>query len=205
VTSGDMMSTDLVLDEVLPALERLKREGKTRWIGITALGETEALHKVVATGAFDTAQICFNALNPSADADVPSGFPGQDYRRLMTAAAAKGMGTIGIRVLAGGALSGSEARHPLNMQVVEPIGSGRDFKEDVERAQRFLPLIRSGVAADLPEFATRFAVTSPSLSTALIGLANLEQLEAAYRAVMKGPLSPEELAQLGATQAGFVA
>ena len=41
------------------------------------------------------------------------------------------MGTIGIRVLAGGALSGREERHPLGMQAVEPIGSGSSYKADV--------------------------------------------------------------------------
>jgi len=202
-SKGDVMSADLVLNEVVPAFERLKREGKIRWFGITALGETESLLKVIRSGAFDTAQICYNALNPSADAPVPPRFPGQDYAGLMTAAKAAGLGTIAIRVLAGGALSGSAERHPLNVQVVEPIGSGADFSEDVQRALRFKPLIEEGVAADLPELALRFAISSPSLSTALIGLANLEQLEAAYRAVSKGPLDAAALAKVRAIQSQF--
>lgn len=203
-TNGDMMSVEAVLGDVVPAMQKLRDEGKFRFFGITAIGETAALHKVVESGAFDTAQISYNALNPSPSAALPKGFPGQDYGRLMEAAQKKGMGTIGIRVLAAGALSGSEARHPLNVQVVEPIGSGADFKEDVGRARRFEPLIKEGIAANLPELAMRFAITTPALSTTLVGLANIEQLEAAYAAVMKGPLSTAELAKITAIQNGFV-
>jgi L-galactose dehydrogenase/L-glyceraldehyde 3-phosphate reductase len=115
-----------------------------------------------------------------------------------------GMGTIGIRVLAGGALSGNAWRHPLAMPVVDPIGSGADYQADVRRAQRLEPLIREGHAASLAELAMRFAIANPALSTTLIGLANLEQLEAAASAVLKGPLSPAALARLGELQLGFV-
>lgn len=195
-TAGDMMSVEAVLNEVVPAFQKLKTEGKIRYFGITALGDTPALHTVVESGAFDTAQICYNALNPSPTVTLPKGFPGQDYGKLMDAAHKKDMGTIGIRVMAAGALSGSGVRHPLNAQVVEPIGSGANFMEDVEHARRLEPLINGGFAASLAELALRFAISAPALSTTLIGLANMEQLEAAYAAVQKGPLSAVALAKL---------
>lgn len=202
-TSGDMMSVEAVLGEVVPAFQKLKAEGKIRHFGITAIGETAALHNVVESGAFDTAQISYNALNPSPTAAIPAGFPGQDYAKLMSAANAKGMGTIGIRVMAAGALSGSEDRHPLNAQNVEPIGSGKDFREDVMRARRLEPLINEGFVASLPELAMRFAISTPALSTTLIGLANMDQLEAAYTAIEKGPLPQAALAKLAELQKGF--
>lgn len=196
VLGEDQLSVEAILGEVAPTLQKLRDEGKIRHFGITALGETPALHRVVASGAFDTAQICFNALNPTADAVVPAGYPAQDYGQLMRAAHDGGMGTIGIRVLAGGALSGSAERHPLNMQSVEPIGSGTDFETDVARARRFQPLLDAGAATSLPELALRFAISCPALSTTLVGLANLAQLEAAFSAVEKGPLPPQALRQL---------
>lgn len=202
-TSGDMMSVEAVLGEVVPAFEKLRAEGKIRHFGITAIGETAALHKVVQSGAFDTAQISYNALNPSPTQALPKSFPGQDYARLMEAAHNKGMGTIGIRVMAAGAMSGSEVRHPLNAQNVEPIGSGKDFQEDVMRARQFEPLIRDGYASSLAELALRFAISTPALSTTLIGLANMEQLEAAYAAVEKGPLPAAALTRLAELQSGF--
>jgi L-galactose dehydrogenase/L-glyceraldehyde 3-phosphate reductase len=115
-----------------------------------------------------------------------------------------GMGTVGIRVLAGGALSGSSWRHALAMPVVDPIGSGADYAADVERAQRLEPIVREGHAGSLAEMALRFAIANPALSTTLVGIANLEQFEAAASAVAKGPLSAAALARLAELQRSFV-
>lgn len=202
-TAGDGLSVEAVLGEVLPAFQALKAEGKIRYLGMTALGETAALHRVVKSGSFDMAQICYNALNPSADTALPARYPGQDYESLMAAAHKVGMGTVGIRVLAGGALSGSEARHPLSMQSVEPIGSGADYKADVLNARRFEPLIKDGAVKTLPELAMRFAISSPALSTTLVGLANLDELETAFAAVEKGPLPAAAIAKLAEIRKSF--
>ena len=203
--ADDQLDADRVLNEVLPAFERLKAQGKTRFFGITALGETPLLHRLVDSGKFDTAQVCYNALVPSAGAPLPKGYPAHDYGLLLERTRKAGMGTIGIRVLAAGALSGIEARHPLNAQDVAPIGSGANYKADVARAQQLMPMIREGHASSLTELAMRFAISHPALSTTLVGLANLEQLEAAFQAVSKGPLSPAALARLSELHKEFVA
>lgn len=203
-SGGDVIEPRLVLGEVVPTLEKLRAAGKIRFLGITALGETGPLHEVVASGKFDTAQICYNALQPSAGQSVPKGYPGQDYAQLMVRAKEQGMGTIGIRVLAGGALSGTEERHPLNVQNVEPIGSGESYAVDVRRARSFAPMIAEGHVATLPELAMRFAISEPALSTTLVGLATLDQLEAAAAAVEKGPLPGAALARLADLQRAFV-
>ena len=52
-------------------------------------------------------------LNPSAAVALPASYPAQDYGRLFDHTAAAGTGVIAIRVLAGGALSGSAERHPI--------------------------------------------------------------------------------------------
>ena len=201
---GDTITRDQLLNDALPAFERLRKEGKTRHIGITALGDTPLLLEVADSGAFDVAQICFNALNPTAGEMLPAGYPAQDYQGLMQRAHKAGMGTVGIRVMAGGALSGSASRHPLAMPVVEPIGSGADYAADVRRAQRLEPLVREGHAGSLAELAMRFAIANPALSTTLIGIANLEQFEAAASAALKGPLSAAALARLKELQRTFV-
>src|SRR5262249_4444343 len=81
-----------VLGEVVPVLERLKGQGKIRFFGITALGETPALQRVVDASVLDSAQIVVNMLNPSAARPVPSGFPAQDFAGLLGRAQAAGMG-----------------------------------------------------------------------------------------------------------------
>ena len=51
-----------VLDDVIPAFEKLKDAGKTRFLGFTAKGEADDLHKLVKCGAFSSAQIFYNLL-----------------------------------------------------------------------------------------------------------------------------------------------
>ena len=114
------------------------------------------------------------------------------------------MGVINIRVLAAGALSGTEDRHPLGSPRVEPIGSGGSTRIDVERARRLDPLIREGHAESLVDAALRFAIANDAVSTVLVGYSTLDQLEYAARAINKGPLSPAALSRLGELQRGFV-
>jgi aryl-alcohol dehydrogenase-like predicted oxidoreductase len=202
--SGETITAKQILDEVIPAFERLREAGKIRFKGFTALGNMDEIDRVIAAGVFDTAQICINALNPSPVVAIPADFPAQDYRRLMVRTHEAGIGTIGIRALAGGALSGETVRHPRGWAVVAPIGSGADYGRDVERARRFRPLIGEGHAADLVELATRYVISQPSLSTTQVGVATYEQVAGAIAAIEKGPLSSAALARIGEVQATFV-
>lgn len=185
---GDRLSIDRALAEVAPALDAARRAGKARFVGFSGVGETAVLLRAVDSGLFDTVQVVFNALNPSAGGALPDGAPGQDYGRLLERAAAAGLGTIVIRALAGGALAGTAERHPLAMQQVAPIGSAPDFAADVARARALQPLVDAGDAASLTELALRFVIAHRDVSTMLIGTSTLDQLEAAIAAVEKGPL-----------------
>ena len=182
--------------EVVPALEKLRAQGKIRFYGVTALGDTGALHQALESGRIDTAQVCFNLLNPSAGVDVPRGFPAQDFRRMLRIAGDRRIGVIAIRVLAAGALSGTEARHPIAVPSVEPIASGRDYAADVQRAQALGALVQEGHAESLVEASLRFALTDDAISTVLLGYSSLEHLEYAATAVAKGPLPAAALARL---------
>jgi L-galactose dehydrogenase/L-glyceraldehyde 3-phosphate reductase len=192
-----------VLDEVVPALERLRRQGKLRFIGITAIGDAAALREVVTSGAIDTAQVPYNLLNPSGVAALPAGFPAHDFDRLMQHALGAGVGVIGIRVLAGGALSGAMERHPIGAPSVAPIASGASYADDVARARMFTKLIDRGYVATLPEAALRFAISTETMATTLIGMSTLAQFEAAADAVAKGPLPVEALAMVADIQRGM--
>jgi L-galactose dehydrogenase/L-glyceraldehyde 3-phosphate reductase len=77
------------------------------------------------------------------------------------------------------------------------MGSGADYRSDVERAKKLLPLVSEGHVTTLAEAALRFAISSPVVSTALVGLSDLTQLESAAVAVENGPLSPATLARIG--------
>ena len=199
------LSVETVLGEVVPALEKLRQQGKARFFGMTALGEASALHRIVAAGVMDTAQVPLNLLNPSPMHALPPGFPAQDFRQLMPAASVAGIGVIGIRVLAGGALSGTETRHKLGMQVVEPIGSTASYAKDAANARRLRPLVEEGFAASVVEAAIRFAISNEAMSTVLIGLSTQGELEQAASAINRGRLSEAALARVAELQANFIA
>jgi aryl-alcohol dehydrogenase-like predicted oxidoreductase len=174
----------LVEAEVLRAFERLRTAGKASHFGFTAIGEPSALEAVIALPGMATAQLPWNALNHAAQAP------------LMQAAMANDVGVIGIRILAGGALSGSETRGRLGTPTVAPIASGATYADDVAAAQQLARLVDAGHGADLVTVALRFAITHPAMGTALVGLGSVAELTHAIAAVQQGPLPDDALAML---------
>jgi aryl-alcohol dehydrogenase-like predicted oxidoreductase len=200
---GEALGIRQVLDDVVPAFQRLREAGKTRFLGLTAVGDTAALHQAIDARAFDSAQVVYNMLNPSAATALPANYPAQDYNRLFDHTGMAGVGVIGIRVLAGGALSGSAARHPIASPPPVPIGSAKNYDADVVRASRLMPLVKEGFATSLTEAATRFAISQPAIGTILVGMAAPEQFEDALAAVLKGPLPAAAFERLSALQQEF--
>jgi len=200
---GEALSVRQVLGEVVPTFQRLRQQGKIRFLGFTAVGDTAALHQVTDARVFDSAQVVYNMLNPSAADGLPANYPAQDYGRLFDHARAAGVGVVGIRVLAGGALSGSNERHPIASPPPEPIGTALRYDADVVRARGLMPLVKEGFATSLTEAATRFALSHPAMGTILVGLATPQQFEDALAAVEKGPLPPAALDRLKALRQGF--
>ena len=187
----------------MPAFNKLREQGKTRFIGFTAIGETAALHKLIASGAFDGAQVPFNVLNPSSAGAMPAAYPAQDYGRILDLAEKHGVGPSS---------SACWPAAPLGPRGAQSARSA-DGRADrlrcnvyngCRRARRLDPMLREGHAGSLTELAMRFAIAARRLSTTEIGLANIEELEAAIAAVEKGPLSEAALARLRQLQAGFI-
>jgi len=187
-TNGGNFAVETVLDEVVPAFERLRSQGKCRFFGITAVGESAALNRVADARAFDTAQVSYNLLNPSPGESVPAEYPAQDFANLLRHTQGADMGVIVIRVLAGGALSGTEERHPLGSPPPAPIGSGSSYTTDIDRARRFEPLVREGFADSVIEASIRYVIAHQAVSTVLVGYSTMEHLKYAAQAVNKGPL-----------------
>ncbi|MFC3123746.1 aldo/keto reductase [Pseudoroseomonas globiformis] len=199
---GEDLSLRQVLEEVVPAFEALRAAGKFRLPAFTAVGETAALHGVIDAGFFSGAQVIYNMLNPSAGAPPPSGHAAQDYGLLLDRMRAARMGAVGIRVLAGGALSGSAERHPVASPAPAPMGSGTSYDADLAQARKLMPLVREGFAASLPEAAIRFAMAHPGMSTILVGMASVEEFEGSLAAVLKGPLPEAALRRVAELAAG---
>ncbi len=197
------VSPEETLSEVVEALQELRNQGKVRFWGMTAVGETDALHRVIGSGALNTIQSVYNLVNPSAGNAVPDGFDMPDYGNQIGLASDQGMGVLVIRVLAAGALSGEDARHPVAVPSVAPNGSGRDYSQDQARAEGFRFLVQEGHAGSLVEASLRFALSNPGVSSVLVGYSSMEHLEQAVQFAGNGPLPPEALAQLPEVWAGF--
>lgn len=200
---GETLSVVQVKNEVVPAFEALRKAGKTRFLGITAIGDTEALHQIIDAELIDSAQVSYNMLNASAATALPPNYPAQDYGRMFDHTQQAGVGVVGIRVLAAGALSGTVERHPTASAPPSPIGSAHSYDMDLERARRLMPLVTEGFAASLAEAATRFAITNPAMGTILVGMATIEEFQASLAAVLKGPLPQAALDRLQALTASF--
>ena len=193
-------TADLVLGVVAPTFERLRQQGKIRFGGITAVGEIAAIRRVAEARAIGSAQVVFNLLNPSSGAVVAAGYPGQNFEELLKLNADCGIGSIAIRILGGGALSGTAARQP-NASPAPARSDHRSRSMVISRQAQVAPLAADGAVTSLTELAIRYAITEPNVGTALIGLASQADLETAIGSVEKGPLSREVIARVAAIQA----
>ncbi len=167
------------LGDIAAAMRRLVDEGLAGHIGFTGLGDTRAIQRALRSGAFETVQAYFNAINPSAVYPGATG-GGQDFDGLVTIAGEHHVGVINIRVYAAGALSAAQARHPIAGTVGDAL-AGSCYPEDVDRAVRLSALAGElGFEGPL-ELGLRCALGAPGISLVLVGLSSLEHLEAALR------------------------
>jgi aryl-alcohol dehydrogenase-like predicted oxidoreductase len=190
--AGNGVATEQ-LDAVAHAMHALVREGLTRHIGFTGVGETDALLEVAGSSRFETMQSYFNAINPSAGFAGKHG-PGQDMAGAIGFAAAAGLGVIAIRVMAGGAMTGSGARATLaSPNLGGALVPGDTFDADVERGAQLEGLARELGLESALELSLRLVISKPEVSTALVGYSDMAQLESAIRWAERGPLSQDQV------------
>jgi aryl-alcohol dehydrogenase-like predicted oxidoreductase len=158
---------------VRDAFERLRNEGLVEWLGLTGIGQPAALHAVLRSGAFDTMQVPYHLLNPSAGGGAAP--PGEtDYGNVIADAADQGMGVLAIRVFAGGALLG----HPPSAHTLRTPFFPLDlYERDRHQAEQL------AAAGDVKGRALRFALDHPSVHAAIVGFGSAAEVEEAVRLV----------------------
>ncbi len=191
VSSGTLSVDDL--NSIVEVFENTVASGKLRYWGFNGLGETGSIKEALAQYSPNGIHTCYNMLNPTSGYQFTKTFPYQNYEELMKAASGAGIGTVGIRILAGGALSGSLERHPIAQKNVAPIATSSTFQEDVSRTSAFEFLYKEGFVDNLVEASVRFAISNDNLDTALIGLSDFDQLKQAIDYANQGPLPQEAL------------
>ena len=73
---GESLSAQMVLDEVVPAFEKLREQGKLRFPGITAVGDTPALHKVIELARLRLGAGQLQHAEPECGGDAPGRLSG---------------------------------------------------------------------------------------------------------------------------------
>ena len=101
-------------------------------------------------------------------------------------------------MLAAGALTGVDQRHPIASPEVALMGSSASYSEDLNRARALGFLVEEGHVENLVEAALRFPLGNSGVSTVLVGYSNMEHLEQAVRWMDRGPLPSEALERLPA-------
>ncbi len=191
-TEARLLGIDAVLGDggVADAMEGLRAQGMIRFAGITGLGEAAATRAAIASGRFQSAQIYYNLLNPSAGQAVAPGWSGHDFTGLIGACRENGVAAMGIRVFAAGVIA-TDIRHGREAVLTR----GSDIPVEEARARKALSVLGTDYGTRA-QAAVRFALANQDLACVLVGLADLAQLDEALSAVEMGPLPDEALARL---------
>lgn len=192
---GALLDVEQMLGEggVQETFEALRREGKVRHFGYCAFGgDPAACREVAEKGAFESLLVFYNILNPTSDRTMPAGFGQHDYGQIMGTAAERGVGTVILRVLEAGALSGSATPHEMNRG---GPGNDAEYARNAERA-RALEFLKRDADETLAQVAVRFALMNRGVSTVLVGFSEMAQIDEAVACVGREGFSAEQLERL---------
>ena len=159
-------SLDQVVHETLPALRKLQRQGKARFVGVTGLPLAIFRH-VLERAELDTIQsYCHYSLNDSS------------LEGLLPFLREKQVGIINASPLSMGLLSsrGAPSWHPAPAEIRTACAHAADLCR------------RRG--ADISQLALQFSTSCPTLATTLVGTADPENLQKNVRGI-EGPMDRE--------------
>ena len=187
VMVGGLLTPDnaaAVLEEQVPALERLRRQGKVRHVGSSEASSSDGAHDwlrhALPADVFDVVMVGHNMLNQSAGRSV---FP---------ACVDRNVGVMNIYT------SRSVMSDPGRLrEVVADLANRGVVSDDVASAEEPLGwLIESGEAGTLVEAAYRYAAYTEGVSTVMTGTIDPVHLEQNVESVLKGPLSADAIERL---------
>ncbi|MHA1108867.1 MAG: aldo/keto reductase [Alphaproteobacteria bacterium] len=186
IASDDILKPGGVLD----GMERLRDQGLTRFLGLTALGDAAEICKIIDSGRVDSAQVYYNMINPSAGQAMPPGWTGHDFGGVMAACRAHGMAIMAIRIFAAGYLATAERQGRESILTKNTIAA-----EEERKAQAVFDILGDQYGSRA-QTATRFVLGNPDVSCAIVGLAETAHLDEAVAAMEMGPLPEAAMARL---------
>jgi len=181
------LSADDVLGPVLEAYRTMQRAGKTRFIGLSAMEpHVSSLRRMMESGHYDTVLAYYNLLNWTAQEPPPPGVPLFDNGQIIPLAKSLGMGVIGIRSHAAGALT---------LQVDRPVPPGTLLAQDVAGAQ-MLGFLPEGPIRSLSQAAMVFCLMNRDIDTTVPGVKNVAEIEEIAGCIDLPPIPPHHIGRL---------
>ena len=201
---GRVMTVEQILGRngVADGLDRLREKGLIRHMGITAIGEAPSVREVIESGRFQSAQVYYNLLNPSAARKMPAAWTGHDFNGVIAACRAHGVAVMAIRIFAAGVIATDE-RHGRE----SVLTANTSVAEDERKTKAVFDAIGAGHGTR-GQVALRFVLSNPDVSCAIIGSAELAHVDEAIAAAAMGPLPadvPAKLDKLYETDFGHTA
>ena len=191
---GRVMTVEQILGKngVADGLDRLREKGLIRYRGITALGEAACVCEVIRSKRFDSAQVYYNLLNPSAGRNMPQAWTGQNLGGIIEACRSSGVAVMAIRIFAAGIIATDERTGRESV-----LTADTSLAEEQRKAKAVFDAI-GGSHGTRAQVALRFVLSNPLVSGAIIGSAELHHIDEALQAAAMGPLPADVLARLDA-------
>ncbi len=191
---GRVMTVEQILGKngVADGLERLREKGLIRYMGITAIGDAASVCEVINSKRFDSAQVYYNLLNPSAGQRMPVAWTGHNLGGIIDACRANQVAVMAIRIFAAGVIATTERTGRESV-----LTANTSVAEDERKAKAVFDAIGSDQGTR-GQVALRFVLSNPDVSCAIIGSAELQHIDEALQAAAMGPLSAATLARLNA-------
>lgn len=177
----------LYVDEVVPAMEDLRRRGRIGGWGITGVGVPAMILDALAHDPKPDAVQAVANLMDSAGGMRSFAEPTRP-REIIAAAKARGVGVLGIRAVQAGALTTAVDR---------ALKESHPEAADWRRAAPFRALCAElGVEPAL--LAHRYALSIEGVDTVILGVKNRDELAQCVQAEAMGPLPPDVRARIDA-------
>jgi aryl-alcohol dehydrogenase-like predicted oxidoreductase len=165
--------------------------------GITALGDTAAITRVIKSNRIASAQVYFNLLNPSAALTPPPSWPYYNFTGIVDTCFEHGVAPMNIRVLSAGVIA-TELRHGREM----PLTQGDTVESETAKAKFIFEQLATEYGTRA-QTAIRFALAQSRLACVIVGLAELAHLDEAIAAEEMGPLPAEAIARINKAYSNY--
>jgi L-galactose dehydrogenase len=181
---------EYAMEEIVPRLLELKRQGLIRWMGVTESFGSDTRHEMLQRAlqdeCWEVMMVGFNMLNQSARYTV------------LPQARRRNIGILAMFVVRRALSNADRLRETMTQLVREGTVDASAYDNDDPLGF----LVRCGGAVSLPDAAYRYCRSEPGIHVTLTGTGNMEHLEENVRSILRPPLPAEDVEHINALFAG---